>query len=290
MKLLVAYLATPGGEDAIALGVSLARALAASLDICVVIPPEIPGSSADADHYAEVLDEAARHWLDEAATLVPDDITTRTHVAVHENTADGLIKEIERIDAALLVAGGSGGGITGPHSLGSVVNDLLHSCSVPMALAPRGYSHLTAGGFRQITAAIGSRPGADILLDTAVDICARSRLPLRLVSLVARDDLPPRHSAEDDTLAHTAAVERARGAIDAAHARLPQSTPVSSTIAEGDSVEDAVATVEWDDGDIILVGSSRLAAPMRLFLGSTAAKMLRVLAIPMMVVPGPEQR
>ena len=34
-----------------------------------------------------------------------------------------------------------------------------------------------------------------------------------------------------------------------------------------------------------MVGSSRLSAPRRLFLGSTAAKMLRVLEVPVVVVP-----
>jgi nucleotide-binding universal stress UspA family protein len=33
------------------------------------------------------------------------------------------------------------------------------------------------------------------------------------------------------------------------------------------------------------VGSSRLAQPRRLFLGSTAAKILRELPVPMVVVP-----
>ncbi|NED59883.1 universal stress protein, partial [Streptomyces sp. SID10244] len=42
MKLLVAFLATPGGEDAVALGVCLARTLNASLDISLVIPPDRP--------------------------------------------------------------------------------------------------------------------------------------------------------------------------------------------------------------------------------------------------------
>jgi Universal stress protein family len=41
------------------------------------------------------------------------------------------------------------------------------------------------------------------------------------------------------------------------------------------------------DGDLIMVGSSRLSAPKRLFLGSTSAKMLRVLDVPMVVVPRP---
>jgi hypothetical protein len=34
-----------------------------------------------------------------------------------------------------------------------------------------------------------------------------------------------------------------------------------------------------------MVGSSRLAAPRKLFLGSTAAKILRVVEVPIVVVP-----
>jgi nucleotide-binding universal stress UspA family protein len=53
-------------------------------------------------------------------------------------------------------------------------------------------------------------------------------------------------------------------------------------------VESAVRKLEWQDGDLIMVGSCRLAQPRRLFLGSTAAKMLRVLPVPMVVVPKQE--
>ena len=60
---------------------------------------------------------------------------------------------------------------------------------------------------------------------------------------------------------------------------------MTSTIVDGSTVEDAVSKLDWRDGDLIMVGSSRLSAPKRLFLGSTAAKMLRVLDVPMMVVP-----
>ena len=56
----------------------------------------------------------------------------------------------------------------------------------------------------------------------------------------------------------------------------------------GSTVEDAVSKRDWGDGDLMMVGSSRLSAPKRLFLGSTAAKMLRVLDVPMMVVPRDE--
>jgi nucleotide-binding universal stress UspA family protein len=60
---------------------------------------------------------------------------------------------------------------------------------------------------------------------------------------------------------------------------------VTSTIVDRDTVEDAVSKLEWHVGDLIMVGSSRLSAPKRLVLGSAAAKMLRVLDVPIVVVP-----
>ena len=56
-------------------------------------------------------------------------------------------------------------------------------------------------------------------------------------------------------------------------------------VTSGRHIEDAVNKLDWHDGDLIVVGSSRLAQPRRIFLGSTAAKMLRVLQVPMVVVP-----
>jgi nucleotide-binding universal stress UspA family protein len=64
---------------------------------------------------------------------------------------------------------------------------------------------------------------------------------------------------------------------------------VTAAVADGPTVEAAVNKLEWHDGDLIMVGSSRLGAPRRIFLGSTAAKMLRVLEVPMVVVPKEER-
>lgn len=80
-------------------------------------------------------------------------------------------------------------------------------------------------------------------------------------------------------------MDHARRALEEAKESLPEGFSVTATVAEGVSVEDAVSRLPWHDGDVIMVGSSRLAAPRRLFLGSTAAKMLRVLDVPMVVVP-----
>ena len=188
------------------------------------------------------------------------------------------------MQADLIVVGGSGGGLAGSYSLGSVVNELLHSAPVPVAVAPRGTRDSSIDRVREVTCAIGERAGADLLLDYAVRFSRAAGTPLRLVSLIALDPMFGTLRGDDDAVRERA-MAHARQTLETAKSDLPEGFPVTSTIVDGPTVEEAVSKLDWHDGDLIMVGSSRLGAPRRLFLGSTAAKMLRVLDVPMMVVP-----
>jgi hypothetical protein len=53
-------------------------------------------------------------------------------------------------------------------------------------------------------------------------------------------------------------------------------------------MKQAVESIAWEPRSILLVGSSRLAPGRRTFLGTTAARILRHLPIPMVVVPRSE--
>jgi nucleotide-binding universal stress UspA family protein len=283
MKLVVGYLATPGGADAVKLGVRLARTLGAEIDVSIVLPPDRVELVPKAD-YEDRLAEQAEEWLAEARASVPPDIPAGSHVTFDDSFADGLIKEAARVQADLIVVGGSGGGLAGSYSLGSVVNELLHSSPVPVVVTPRGTRDSSIDRVREVTCALGERAGADLLLDTAVRFSRAAGTPLRLVSLVALDPVFGSLRSDDDAVRERA-MAHAQQTLDTAKSRLPEGFPVASTIVEGSTVEEAVSKFEWQDGDLIMVGSSRLSAPRRLFLGSTAAKMLRVLDVPMMVVP-----
>ncbi|MFV8053537.1 universal stress protein [Mycobacterium sp. 48b] len=288
-NLVVGYLATPGGADALALAVRFARTLDAEVDICIVLPPDTapPGTVPKGGGYEEVVAEQAQGWLDDALALVPDGVVAHTHLSFDESFADGLIREALRLRASAIVVGGAGGGLVGSYSLGSVVNELLHSAPVPVAVAPRGTRDSTIERVHEITCAIGQRQGSDLLLATAVRASRAADIPLRLVSLVALD--PTFGSLRGDAEAVRAhALAHAERTLEAARNELPADFPVTSTIVNGASVEAAVEQLGWDEGDIIMVGSSRLSAPRRIFLGSTAAKMLRVLDVPMVVVPRDE--
>ncbi len=285
MRLVVGYLATPGGADALALGVRLARTLGADLDVCVVVPSDrtlpamVPTGGQD-----DLLIGQARKWLTDALATVPAEVSAHSHIAFADSYADGLIREAGRLGADAIVVGGSGGGLAGSYSLGSVVNQLLHSAPMPVAVAPRGIRDSPVTRVREVTCAIGRREGADLLLEHAVRFSSAAGTPLRLVSLVALD--PTFGVLRGDTDAvRQRALEHAARTLDTAKSSLPEGIPVTSTVVDGRGVEDAVSKLEWHDGDMIMVGSSRLSAPPRLFLGSTAAKMLRVLDVPMVVTP-----
>ncbi|RDB47630.1 universal stress protein [Tsukamurella tyrosinosolvens] len=283
MKVYVAYLATDGGRDAVALGVQLARSLDAELALGMVVPPDQTGAFVSGDLVDQVLTDQAEGWLAQAREQVPADVETSTHIGVYDSIAEGIIAEAQRLDAAIVVVGATGGGLLGRHSLGPVVNDLIHSAPVAVALAPRGQRHSKAATVRSVTCAVGARPGAEELLDAAITGAERAGVPLRLVSLIAVDLMPTARQGDEAKLEearrHSAAV------LDEARNRLSGTVDVSSVVVLGDTVEDAVNGLDWHPGDLIMVGSSRLAAPRRLFLGSTAAKMLRVLDVPMVVVP-----
>ncbi|KAA0925226.1 MULTISPECIES: universal stress protein [unclassified Rhodococcus (in: high G+C Gram-positive bacteria)] len=278
MRLIVGYQATPSGADGIALGATLARSLQASLDICLVLPQErpVPSKAPVEAGYDDILIDRATGWLDEALTLVPEDVQARAHLLFDESFAQGLLDAVREFDAYMIVVGAAGDGLLGRHSIGTVTSDLLHVAHVPLALAPRGYRHSPPQRIREITCAIGNRPGAAELIEAATDLSVTAELPLRLLSLVSADEQSARGQS---------GLAKAEEVLRTVQAELPAGSDVQLRVAEGSGIEKAVSSLDWHDGDVLMVGSSRLAQPHRLFLGSVAAKMLRVVPVPMIVVP-----
>ncbi|VXB25221.1 Universal stress protein family protein [Microbacterium sp. 8M] len=280
-SIVVGYTATETGSDALALGVRLARATRRHLHVLLVLPGH-GDASAGAAQESPIAGQA-RQWLDDAEAMIPAGIGHTAHVRVHDSFAEGLVLAGEELDAALIVVGAANGATIGLHRMGSVAQALLHSSPIPVALAPAGFAHSVdvQAPIPRITAAIGNRPGADALLEAAVALSAATGATLRLISLVAFD-VPRGFDAQAIRL-----VSAAHGddVLARAEMELPKGVRAELERAPGDTVEEAVARLAWLPGELILVGSSRLAQPRRLFLGSTAAKMLDVIPVPMIVVP-----
>lgn len=279
-SIVVGYTATETGSDALALGVRLARATRRRLHVLIVLPGH--GETAGAEQDSPAQGQAAQ-WLDEAQEMIPADVAHTAHVRVHDSFAEGLVLAGEQLEAALIVVGAANGATIGLHRMGSIAQALLHSSPIPVALAPAGFAHSVdvQAPISRITAAIGNRPGADALLETAVALSGATGATLRLVSLVAFD--VPR--GFDPNSIRLVSAAHGDDVLARAEMELPRGVRAELERAPGDTVEEAVAQLAWLPGELILVGSSRLAQPRRLFLGSTAAKMLDIIPVPMIVVP-----
>jgi nucleotide-binding universal stress UspA family protein len=282
-RIVVGYTATETGGDAVAVAARLALATGSALEVVLVLPEADRSVITPPDSgYERHLREQADGWLAEAVTAVPDAVGTRQHVTYGESFAEGLIAAAATFAASHIVIGAAQGGSRGRHRLGTVARELLYSADVPVVLAPEGSRDLDpAVGVTRITAAIGTRPGTDVLREEAVALATATGAPLRLVSLVSVD-LP---ASVDTGVIRVAGAAHAADVLARVRAALPDGIAAEAVTAEGDSIQEAVANLSWQPGEIALVGSSRLAQPRRLFLGSTAGKMLHELPVPMMVVP-----
>ncbi len=281
MRYVVGYSANARGGDAVNLAVALARRQGAELDLVMVMPEDSPynGVYPPVAGFGEILAEQVSAWLDEGLALVPDDVPAQAHIRCGESEAEALIAAAEELGAVLLVIGASSTGLFKRFSIGSVASSLLHASTVPVVLAPSGYSRTKP--ITRLTCALGSRAGAEDVLRTGIAMARRRELPLRLVSLVALgpgDSDATIHDAE----AHLRSVaEAAQGVEPDDFAKLD----IDVVVGHGRTIEDAVDALDWKKGEILLIGSSRLAQNNSIFLGATANRILRALPVPMIVVP-----
>ena len=282
MRYVVGYAANDRGHDAVNLAIALARGRGASLDLVLVVPEVQQSGAAHAPKagFERLLTEQAEQWLEEALALVPADVPARAHLRRGDSDAHELIEAAGELGADILVIGATRTGLFKRFTIGSVASALLHASTVPVALAPHGY-HRTEP-LTRISCGLGTRAGAGKLLDFALGMAANRKVPLRVVSLLALDGGDPDGAA-------AAAREHTEKSVAAAAPVSPAGTVLSAAtevvVAQGRSIEEAVDGLDWDDGEVLVIGSSRLARARSIFLGSTANRILRALPVPMLVVP-----
>ena len=278
---VVGYIAGPRGHDAIALASFLARSAGSRLVIVQVVPE--PSAFAATHDVRAGIDpivlEQLDAWAEEALALVDAGVEAVTEVRVASNEAQGLLDAAAEHGASLIVIGAQTNAFRRQFTIGTVASTLLHAAPVPVALAPGGFR--SADEVSRVTAVYGTRPGAGELIGRAVERSVQRDVPLRLLSLVQVDRTPP--SQVEELAAQVGAyggerlAEVSEGLLDSGQA--------SVEVVEGASFEDALARVDWQPGDYAMLGSSRLAQRGRIFLGNTAQRILRLLPVPVIVVP-----
>ncbi|MGB3483147.1 MAG: universal stress protein [Mycobacterium sp.] len=283
MHLTVGYLATPTGDDGIGLATTLALTFGAEVDVVLIVREEFPDGHPGRAEYQQMLIDKGEGWLATAVAKLADaGVQAGSHVLVGESFAESLIEFAEKRSSDLIVVGGAKDGFFGGHTIGPVAGALLHCSPIPVALAPRGYGEEPPEKITEVTVAVPTSNRTDNPLAVALTLAGAAALPIRMMSLVTIENLS---EVASKTEVRRAQVEAAEQNLLVAARSVPEAPDILSMVADGSTLESALRKLRWEDGDLLVVGSSRFAAPRRIFLGSTAARILASVDVPVVVVP-----
>ncbi len=296
-------------------GVELARMLAQScgwpLVISCVIPERWvtvgPGRAVDEDYDAFLRDQAESALRDARERIGALDSPVSVEVRTARSAPVGLEDAVAEHAARVLVVGSSGEGAWGHVSLGSVSNHLVHGSPVPVALAPRGFRQGAPSGVTRISVAIDGTDTSAQVIAGAADWAAHLRVPLRPMTFAVRAGrsrgagVGPRAEEEIVAAWRRQMTELVPGWLAAAGA--PERGPRHHGVGGSDGVggayrvealemyaggdwEEALGRPEWVAGEVLVLGSSRSQSlPSRVFLGSTAAQIMRHSPVPLLILP-----
>ena len=108
MHLTIGYLATPTGDDGVALAGALAASFDATADIVLVVHHELPDGHPGRAQYQETLVKRGEEWVSKAvAALAASGATVNGHVIVGESFAGSLIELAEGKSSDVIVVGGA---------------------------------------------------------------------------------------------------------------------------------------------------------------------------------------
>ena len=108
MHLTVGYLATPTGDDGVALAAVLARTFDATVDVVLVVREELPDGHPGRAEYQMLLVERGEDWVSKAIdALAVKGVSATSNVLVGDSYAESLIAFAEQRNSDLIVVGGA---------------------------------------------------------------------------------------------------------------------------------------------------------------------------------------
>lgn len=291
---LVGYGPEDRGRGALALARLLACSAGRPLVVACVISDRWgavgPARAVDRDYQDYLLGLAQESLAHARQAMAGAPVEVRFEVVTARSAPAGLTHTVEETGAQLLVAGSSADGPWGHIALGSTTDRMLHSSAVPVVLAPRGQRYSSDATVGRVTVAVDGSPASQAVLSRGAQLSTDLGASLRVVSFAVRTATmyPPEIGlhAEDRVVAVWR--EQAEEMIRAAVARLgPELTcDAQLLVSEGRSWAQALERPGWEGGELLVIGSSSSEPRLsRVFLGSTASRIIRHSPVPVVVVP-----
>ena len=293
MSVAVGYLAGKSGRSPLYLAAEAARTLQTSLTVVTVVPrpwmtPSIARIDAEYAQYADQLAADSAKEAQECLASIGTGIKVDFHKVAHRSASGGLLEAVDELESEALVLGSAADGKLGQVVIGSTADRLLHSSSVPLSISPRGYRGTKAGGLTRITCAYPGTPDCVFVVERVAALALRLGVPMRVITFAVRGRTmyPPEVGlhAEDSLLEAWAA--QARETLAELRSKGVVGDDVELRVATGNGWDRAIDAVDWQDGDLLAIGTKPSGGIARVFLGSRGSKILRHSPVPVLVLPG----
>lgn len=291
MSVLVGVSPGRRSVSVVQLGEMLARSLGQKLVIAAVTPRSWPATARPVDaEWLAYADASANAVLDHAAASLDGDVSAEFVMHGASSVRRGMLDLVAEHSARVLVLGSSTDGPIGRISVGSEADGMLHSSPVAVAIAPRGYRTAPEARIRRITVAHQGADWSAEVVDAAATLASTPGASLRLSSFAVVPSPPV--TARVGRTAEESIRQRWERQMNvdarkllAGTAGLPLPSTTETAIGIGDSWPHAVDDIGWSAGDVLMVGSSALGPITRVFIGSSAAKLVRHSPVPVVVIP-----
>lgn len=259
--ILVAAAPSVRGRDALALGVSLARALGAQIVLVDVAREDRRDEGEERD--------GLLYQLNELSASAPQDIEVSITVATAPSRLRGLHDLAVDLDAQVLVLSPEHHGFIGRALHGDLAADAVFSAPCAVAVSSRRQSTATP---RQIGVAWNGTPESYEALEWATQIAERTRATVKIVR--ALDPRSPEGSQPEAGVHERAEVLRA--------ATEPRAKAELS-LTWGDAVP--VLMEESRSLDLLVLGSRGRGPVRRTLLGSVSTDLVHSAHCPVVVLP-----
>jgi nucleotide-binding universal stress UspA family protein len=292
VTVIVGFLSGKAGISALHLGVEAARTLKTSLSVVTVVPKPwttVSLARIDAEYaqYADKLGADSATKASECVAKLDPGLEVSYHKYAHRSAPGGLLAAVEELKAEALVLGSAADGSLGQVVVGSTADRLLHSSPVPLAICPRGYRGSKSHGLTRLTAAYPGTEESLHVVERVAALAARLEVPLRVITFAVRGRTmyPPEVGlhAEDSLL--SAWASQAREALAKLKSDGIVGDDVALQVVTGNGWDQALDAAEWEDGEILAIGTSPQGTIARVFLGSKGTKIVRHSPVPVLVLP-----
>lgn len=172
--------------------------------------------------------------------------------------------------------------------VGSVAERVVAKATVPVLLVPRGQHTTTIKPFNHVAVAVDFGTGTNRAVEQALALASEPADRITLLHVVSRSssNVPPHLYGYGIDESQDPAIRDARRSLQLA-VPVQRRTPaaIDARVLLGNTTTEISRAVQSIDADLLVVGVPKRGVVSRALFGTTAARLLRAIRVPLLAVP-----